>query len=99
MALPVNNPHIGLGSYVKTRRYGQLGRVYQVHTGCPEDREWRDLQTFADDDPDPGFEMGRWLSILVHNGGSVVVPDWDVVEVVPFELDNTWGNYHFGVTV
>jgi len=87
-----------LGDFVETVVHRHRGRVYKVHPGfpagpgCPEDDGW-----LAGQQPVPltDRKYERWVSILVHNGGSVVVPSSLVHRVKPFEFANDYANQYF----
>lgn len=80
-----------LGDYVRTN-YGQTGRVTEVHHWCPQDAAWLMGQADArmrDHRDSP------WVSVLVHNGGSVVVPGALCEQVEPFDLVNDFAVVYF----
>lgn len=71
-----------LGDVVETA-LGQVGRVYQVHYRCPESQEWRNQLGIYDELTEEEREgKGRWVSVLVHDGGAVTYPD-RLVRVLP----------------
>lgn len=79
----MSDANIYLGDYV-VDDYGRRGRVYQVHPyGCPQDEQWLAAQNH-DDQP---YVDGRWISILVADGGAVVRPAAVCKVVQPFEMD------------
>lgn len=89
---------IVLGDYVETDTHGHRGRVHKVHPGypagfgCPEDDQW-----LAGQQPHPltAYKKERWVSILVHGGGSVVVPSAFAHRVDPFPFENDYANQYF----
>lgn len=85
-----------LGDYVETIPFGYRGRVTKVHHWCPESDGWLAGQTGLGPDP-MQFKKNRWISILVHGGGSVVFPDDPefIMHVEPFDLDNLWADEYF----
>jgi hypothetical protein len=82
-----------LGDYVRTARFGLIGRVTAVHPwGCPqEEKSWRDEQILLRD----GDFDGPWVSILVHPAGAVIVPEWDAIVVTPFPYANPHAARYF----
>lgn len=70
------------------------GRVYAVHHRCPEGAAWRSMQD-ADLTPQEKDGEGRWVSVLVHDGGSVVVPDRLVSVIPPVPMTNLWTTFYF----
>lgn len=84
-----------LGDFVQTKMHGQRGRVYKIHVGCPESRGW--FAALVPPMDDEVYDEGRWLSILCHNGGAVVRPDFDCEVIEPIEgFTNVWSNFYFG---
>lgn len=89
---------IVLGDFVETDVHHHRGRVYQVHPGwpaglgCPESDGW-----MAGQQPESllPYKQERWISILVHNGGSVVVPSVLAHRVEPFDFVNNYANQYF----
>lgn len=89
---------IVLGDYVETNVHGHRGRVFQVHPGypaglgCPESDAW-----LAGQQPTPltEYKYARWVSILVHKGGSVVVPSDLAHRVEPFDFESDYANQYF----
>lgn len=81
-----------LGDHVTTRVYDHKGRVYKIHDECPEGPAWLmgqaspAMREFAD---------GPWVSILVHEGGSVVMPIPLVDVVQPFPFQNPYASKYF----
>lgn len=81
-----------LGDYVETQVYGHRGRVTQVHHSCPQGAAWLMGQS------DPRVREhkdGHWVSILVHDGGAVVLPSSLVDVVEPFEFRNDYASMYF----
>lgn len=82
-----------LGDHVETTgTHKYRGRVTQIHHFCPESDAWLACQTDTSvrtrkDDP--------WASILVHQGGAVVIPFEYVKVVEPFDFDNEYGLFYF----
>lgn len=91
---PFFEPKLGvhLGAYVKTARHGYTGRVHAVHYGCPEGAAWQSMQSYDV----TAAPTKRWVSILVHGGGSVAFPETLVEPIAPFALDNNSAVFHFG---
>lgn len=89
---------IVLGDFVETNAHGHCGRVYKVHPswpadhGCPESDAWMAGQQPESMTP---YRYERWISVLVHNGGSVVVPSALAHRVDPFPFDNDYANQYF----
>lgn len=66
--LPKDAPR--LGDYA-LHRAGNIGRIYRIHSSCPQPPEWLDAQL----DPITQAEMAEnWLSMLVFPAGAVVGP-------------------------
>lgn len=84
----------GLGDYVKTNTYGYTGRVYAVHHGCPEGAAWMEAQMVPIRE-EAKTATYRWLSILVQDGGAVVVPEYDAEKIASFTLDNPWTTHYW----
>jgi hypothetical protein len=82
---------IVLGDWVRS--------VYKVHPGfpggfgCPENNRWLRGQSI----PVMHYKYRRWVSILVHEGGSVVVPSelCKRLDDHPARLDNRYTNQYF----
>jgi hypothetical protein len=89
-----------LGDYVETLNTGFRGRVTDVHFGCPESSTWLSLQQSLGPNP-MEFQNVRWLSVLVHGGGSIAIPDDPqfIMHVEPFDLDNVWADEYFRESV
>lgn len=88
-----------LGEYVETTSFGQRGRVTETHhrgLGCPEGAAWLAGQTGLGDNPSQ-FDEAPWVSILVHKGGAVLVPNLpEFVKVVePFDFENPWADCYW----
>lgn len=83
---------IVLGDFVETTTHKYRGRVTDVHHWCPESDAW-----LAGQQPEPltHRKMDRWISVLVHDGGSVVVPDDLARRIEPFEFRNPWASFYF----
>lgn len=89
---------IVLGDYVETDTHGHRGRVHQVHpgypagSGCPESDAW-----LAGQQPEPLtiYKNERWISVLVHGGGSIAVPSALAHRVEPFNFVNDYANQYF----
>lgn len=92
-------PH-HLGDFVSTNGGLYTGRVHKVHLACPESNAWLAGQQLLGDNP-MQYRLGRWVSVLVHGGGAVVVPDLDefVQTIGSFVLENKWADIYFGDTV
>lgn len=84
-----------LGDYVIDSD-GRKGRIYDVHVSCPEGAAWLMGQKLLGANP-TRFKDCRWVSILVHGGGSIVVPEQLVTVIEPFEFENDWEKMHFRV--
>lgn len=91
--LPSENRVPVLGDYVETSTYGYRGRVTDMHHRCPQGEAWlvgqRD-QSVREHVEEP------WVSILVHNGGAVVVPRATTRVVAPFPFVNDFAKFYFG---
>jgi len=83
-----DRPTVGLGDYVRDD-YDRLGRVTAIHHECPESDVWLALQE------KPRRKEGRWVSVLVHGGGSVTMPDDAAQRVEPFDFENPWSDFYF----
>jgi heat shock protein HspQ len=80
-----------LGDYVADS-YGHQGRITQIDHRCEEPEEWIAAQSQPVTDAE---RKQRWCHVLVHNGGSVVVPESRLTHVDPFPLNNSWESYYF----
>lgn len=98
-----NTQRTPLGAHVRTTPGSRAaadeltGRVTEVHAyGCPESDAWLRGQRLLGDDP-ARFADARWISVLVHGGGAVVLPDLPayVERVEPFTLDNLYAVDYF----
>lgn len=77
-----------LGDFVEHIHEPSLkGRISNVHYSCPENNTWLRSQTLLGPDP-MQYKDDRWVSILVHEGGSIAVPDRFVRVVDPFPIRN-----------
>ena len=88
---------VHLGDHAETLTHGQIGRVYAIHHSCPESPNWLAGQTgYGDRDP-MDYLTVNWVSILVHGGGAVTVPNLPefVKRVNPFEFTNPWADMYF----
>jgi len=87
---------IKLGDYVSIRKSPYKGRVYKKHlyfADTGESNAW-----FEKQEPgyDPVVKNYPWVSVLVKNGGAIVVPISAVDEIVePFDLSNPWESFYF----
>lgn len=90
----LNRTGIGLGDFVRTATHGYRGRVTEVHFGCPQDSDWVAAQAVPiRAEALDGLHV--WFSILVHEGGAVVAPAYDVERVERFDLDNDWAREYW----
>jgi hypothetical protein len=89
-----NEPEHGcLGDWVRTQ-HNQIGRVTRIHLQCPQDDDWIELQSIPVTDDQ---RTEPWVSVLVHDGGSVVQPR-STVEVLtdhPARLNNRCSDFYF----
>lgn len=107
MAIATTNDPSGkpivLGAYVRDNGYGRVGRVTdidfsfgltsQARNSSDGGEAWLAGQFIPVSDEQ---RRGRWISILVHGGGSILVPA-DRVEVVdPFPFVNDMAALYFG---
>jgi hypothetical protein len=83
-----------LGDFVEHINEPRLkGRIHQVHWSCPEKNTWLRGQTLLGPNP-MQYKDGRWVSILTHEGGAIVVPDSFVRVIDPFPIrNNNMGMY------
>lgn len=72
----------------------QKGRIYKVHYSCPENKTWLRGQRLLGPDP-MQHKDDRWVSILTHEGGSIVVPDSFVRVIDPFPIRNSSIGFYF----
>lgn len=84
-----------LGDFVTESNYGRKGRVTAIHTDCPESQSCIDGQTI----PVTKWEQNaeRWISILLDDGGSIVVTENKLTVVEPFKMRNNWYAHYFGI--
>ena len=85
-----------IGDFVTTKKYGHKGRITDIHGKCPESKSWVNGQEI----PLTKDELSEiWYSILCHNpsggGGSVVVPESDVIKIEQFDFINLWASDYF----
>lgn len=85
---------IGLGDYVHTMTHDYRGRVTDLHFGCPEGRAWIMGQEVPIRD-EALDSLYPWLTVLVHGGGAVVVPAYDIELTEPFEFVNPWADHYW----
>lgn len=81
-----SKPGTHLGDYVTVPAYGYKGRVCDASYGCPESDGWKAMQSY--DVSGEETKSARWVSILVHCGGSVTFPETMVEPCEPFLLKN-----------
>lgn len=86
---------VRLGDFVTTKRHDHLGRVYMIHHSFKDTRESMDWFHGLVPALEESTLTERWISILAHGGGAVLVPESDVVLASPFEFDNPWANTYF----
>ena len=85
-----------LGQLVATNYAGGAkGRIYEKHTSfarANETEAWFNLNSF---NPDTKNEV--WYSILVHGGGSILIPESHIepTDLTLEEFDNRWNNFYF----
>lgn len=82
------------GTFVQTRNHGHRGIVYETHRGCPEGAAWCAGQSVPIR-PEALAPDYPWHSILVDGGGAVVVADYDIEVVEPFQVTNRYLSDHF----
>jgi hemimethylated DNA binding protein len=85
-----------LGDFVRTKTYNFRGRIYRKHHNAAlsqEDPGWFNGQEI----PISKEEMNEpWYSILVHEGGAVMVSERDIIEIEePYEFDNHYVSFYF----
>lgn len=68
---------LSAGADVKTGTYGYHGAIKSVHEGCPEGAAWVACQRvpIRPEALEPGYP---WYTVVVHDGGAVSVPHYDV---------------------
>jgi hypothetical protein len=79
---------IQFGEYVTTSRHNYKGRVYSsgiLDIADPLVLEWIEIQNIPVTEEQT---KGTWLSILVHNGGSVVAPLDSITVIDKFDFIN-----------
>lgn len=88
-----------IGDYVKTHPHNHVGRVFAKHhnfAGTNENEEW-----FKGQRPALSEEARNmnWYSILCHKGGSVTVPESDLIKAqttpINGEFENPWEVHYF----
>jgi len=84
---------VALGDYVDAP-HGMTGRVTKIHHQCPEDKGWIGMQSPAYSQQELARE--RWVSVLVHNGGSICVTENRLRMCKKFKLNNSWAGFYFG---
>jgi hypothetical protein len=82
-----------LGDFVRTSRWGHVGRVYAIHHGCPEGAGWVAEQN----PPIPAEQLAdrKWVSVLLARGGAIVTPVSDCTVIDPVAFDHLWGDFYF----
>lgn len=86
-----------IGDYVKTRRHSLIGRVitkYSSFQEVPTGIHWFRAQEPAL--PESSLDE-PWYEILVQEGGSAYIAEWDIEEILPTVLDlgNIWEAFYF----
>ena len=89
---------ITAGDCATTLTHSHRGIVTEIHAGCPEGKGWIAVQEVAIR-PEALAPDYPWVSILVHNGGSVVAPLHDVRAIETFPVENPYLDEYFTVTV
>jgi hypothetical protein len=93
MTVMLNKTAVKLGSFVRTHKYGYIGRVTEIHlTGCPEGAAWQMGQAIPLEE---GEADEVWFSVLVDPAGAVVVSSRDIEAIEPFEFHNPWADEYF----
>lgn len=82
-----------IGDFVEDH-LGRKGRVCAVHNSCPEKDSWLALQRHLPGEP-MAWKEARWVSILVHNGGGVVLPEQMLTVIPRFELAHNCAGLYF----
>ena len=83
-----------MGDYVQDH-LGRKGRVYAVHFSCPENKSWLALQRHLPGSDPEAWRDARWVSVLVHNSGSVVLPEQMLTIIEPFSFANASAGFYF----
>ena len=82
------------GDFVKSNRHGHTGRVYDFERLTDADQDWVDMQTIPLTVEDL---QGRFIRILIHDGGAVSVPESSCTKIKPIkEFWHPYANEHFG---
>lgn len=85
---------VRLGDFVTTNGHGPYrGRVYMIHHNFGETKlsmDWFRARGMGE-----SALTERWISILVHEGAAVQVPESEVVLTAPFEFDNPRASAYF----
>ena len=87
--------HTRLGDYVETTAHGHRGRVTsidEIFADTGSTNFWFRQQKPAYDKAD---KLQRWISILVHGGGSVCVAESRVKSVEKFDFSNPYAAKYF----
>jgi len=85
-----------LGDYVSTKRHSYSGRIYAKYHLFSETKESQGW--FNDQIPQISKTdlIKSWYSILVKNGGAILVPESDIIEKhKPYKLNNMWEDFYF----
>lgn len=86
-----------LGDYVRiiNREFvGKVIRKYPYFNATGAGMDWLGLQ-------DPALPQSacddNWYNILVHGGGSIIVPEQYIIEILPTvqHFDNSWESFYF----
>ena len=87
--------HIRLGDYVETEFHGHKGRVTGIAQYFGDTNESDVWFTHQEPAYQPEQKMERWISILCHNGGSVMVAESRVKQIGKFAFKNPWAAEYF----
>ena len=85
-----------LGDYVQDFNTGYRGRVIKkdfCFSSTGESQEWLDGQFF----PVSKEDLNKnWYTVLVHDAGSILVPESRLSSIEPIDIVNPWYSFYFG---
>ena len=86
---------IRLGDYVETEFHGYKGRVTGIAQCFDDTNETNSWFIRQEPSYDKEAKMERWISILCHNGGAVLVAESRVNQIGKFDFKNPYADEYF----
>lgn len=83
------------GDYVRSKRYGQVGRVHKFRTLGPEDAMWVKVQNPPLTEKE---KEERFVGVLIHKSGSILIPESACEPIDPIvDFEHPYADKYFPI--